>query len=138
MPSLDRVADLIAQVRTFDLERPSGFDLATLEEIAVAYNGFGPEWLPKGMRDWLAGINAYFEPAALIHDWEYQFAPDRSREAFTACNERLRRNCRHLLVKGFPWYKRWYYRVRPELIADAVQELGWSAWLESVPEGSPS
>lgn len=128
MPDLDHIADLIAQVRTYDLERICGFDLATPEQIAGDYNGIGPEWLPKRLRARLTDINGYFEPAALVHDWEYRSSEDRSREAFTACNERLRRNCQRLLAKGCPWHKRWYYRMRVDLIADTVQAIGWSAW----------
>ena len=131
MPSLDRVADLIAQVRTYDLERPSSFDMASLEQIAATYNGIGPEWLPKRLRNWLTDGFGYFAPAALVHDWEYRFSEDRSRAAFTACNERLRRNSRRLLAKGYAWYKRWFYRRRPDLLADACQEFGWSAWQQA-------
>ena len=127
----DTVADLIAQVRTYDLERPVSFDLASLEQIQEAYNGIGPDWLPENLREWLTARYGYFAAGALVHDWEYQTATDKSREAFIRCNERLRRNCRKLLRKGYPWYKAFLYRERPNILADACNRFGWEAWKEA-------
>lgn len=128
MLDLDHVANLWAQAITYDLEIPDSMRLASLEQVASAYNGIGPDWLPSHLRSWLTGRFGYFEAAALVHDWEYQYAQDRSHKAFTACNERLRRNCKALLAKGCPWYKRPMYRRRPDLLADACQICGWGAW----------
>lgn len=123
------VADLIAQIRTYDLERESDFDLASLPAVISIYNGIGPGWLPKPIRDWLTKHYSFYAAATVIHDWEYWLSKDRSVIAFTASNERLRRNCKQLLkMKGCPWYKIWLYQRRCDLLADSCQKFGWSAW----------
>ena len=124
------IADLIAQIRTYDLEREPGFDLESLPEVMAIYNGIGPGWLPKPIRDWLTAHYGYFAAATVIHDWDYCFSQDRSAIAFTASNERLRRNCKRLLeMKGCPWWKAWLYRRRCDLLADSCQQFGWGAWM---------
>lgn len=122
-------ADLIAQIRTYDLERHPFFDLSNLESIHSIYNGIGPDWIPKEIRDWLTSRFGYFAAATVIHDWEYHNS-DRTMTSFLASNERLRRNCKRLLeMKGCPWYKAWLCRRRVDLLADACNEFGWSAWV---------
>lgn len=128
MPSRDAVADLIAQARTYDLEMPEDFFLAPLDAVQAVYNGIGPDWLPARIRNWLTEHFEYFAAGAMIHDWEYEHTQDRSLKGFTDANERLRRNCKKLLAKGYPWYKRILYRNRPDVLASACQEFGWGAW----------
>lgn len=123
-------ADLISQIRTYDLERPHLFDLSSLDAIHSIYNGIGPDWLPAPIRDWLTEHYGYFAAATVVHDYEFQKS-DKSVIGFTASNERLRRNCKRLLdMKGCPWYKRWLYRRRVDLLADACQKFGWGAWVD--------
>ena len=59
-------ADLISQIRTYDLERHPFFDLSSLEAIHSVYNGIGPDWLPKDIRDWLTERYSYFAAATVI------------------------------------------------------------------------
>lgn len=126
----DVIAELLAQAYTYDLEMPKDFLDAPTWLIEEVYNGIGPDWLPKVMRDWMTDRWSYFAPAAMIHDWEYQFAPERTHQHFTAANERLRRNCHLLLRKGCPWYKRWLYKIRADELADACQALGFNGYME--------
>ena len=128
----DSTADLIAQIRTYDLERDKMFDLSSPDAIEEEYNGIGPEWLPAWARNWLTDALGYFSPAAMIHDWDYSCYPQRDRKSFDLVNERLRTNCHLLLTKGCPWDKRFMYRRRADLIADACQKFGWEAWQEAV------
>lgn len=128
MPTSDDVADLLAQAYTYDLEMPDNLQHASLGAVAACYNGIGPDWMPDHLRDAVTAHFGYFAAAAMVHDWEYENSEDRSRKAFTEANERLRRNCRKLLQKGYPWYKRWLYRKRPDFLADMCQEFGWGAW----------
>jgi hypothetical protein len=121
-------ADLVAQAYTYDLEMPKSLMLASLEAVEACSNGIGPDWLPECARAGLTEYLGYFAAAAVVHDWEYQHESDRSFAAFTRANERLRRNCKLLLRKGYPWYKRWLYRNRADMIADACQLWGWGAW----------
>ena len=73
------------------------------EEIAAAYNGIGPEWLPEKVRAKITAYLGVFEPAALIHDIRYQKA-DGSADRFHQANYELRDNCFRLAEYSFPWY----------------------------------
>ncbi len=125
----DVVADLLAQARTYDLEMPADFRLAPTWKVEEVYNGIGPDWMPKVMREWRPDRWSCFAPPALIHDWEYQFPPERNRTNFSAVNERFRRNCHLLLRKGCPWYKRWLYKLRADKLADACEAFGFDGYM---------
>ena len=125
----DVVAELLAQAITYDLEMPADFRLAPTWKVEEVYNGIGPDWLPKVMREWMTDRWGYFAPAALIHDWEYQFPIVRDRQHFTDANERFRRNCHLLLRKGCPWYKRWLYKLRADKLADACEAFGFDGYM---------
>ena len=73
------------------------------EEIAAAYNGIGPEWLPEKVRAKITAYLGIFEAAALIHDIRYQKA-DGSADRFHQANYELRDNCFRLAEYSFPWY----------------------------------
>ena len=128
----DSIADLIAQARTYDLERDKMFDLASPEAIDQEYNGIGPEWLPESIRQWMTSEFGYFAAAAMIHDWDYACYPYRDAKGFWLVNERLRKNCHKLLAKGCPWWKRPLYAIRANALSDACQKFGWSAWQQAV------
>lgn len=125
----DDFAQLLAQVYTYDLEAPKDFHDAPTWLREEAYNGVGPDWLPALMRKWMTEQWGYFTPAAVIHDWEYQFPPIRCHEHFTEANERFHRNCLSLLAKGCPWYKRWLYKLRADKLADACEALGFDGYM---------
>lgn len=128
MAARDTVADLMAQAHTYDLDMPKSLQLASLDAVVECYNGIGPDWLPASIRNMVTEHFGYFRAGALVHDWEFQHGEDRSREAFTKANDRLESNCKKLLQKGVPWYKRWLYRNRPKMLAEACQLWGWGAW----------
>jgi hypothetical protein len=129
--SMQTVDDLVAQIVTYDLEAPPMFWHTSLEDLERLYNGIGPDWLPKSIREAMTAHWGFYAPAALVHDYEYAMSEDRSFEAFTAANERMRRNCYKLNRKGYPWYKRWLYQLRSDKLADACQTFGWGAWNEA-------
>jgi hypothetical protein len=125
---MQTIDDLVAQIVTYDLETPVMFWHTSLESLEALYNGIGPGWLPKGIRDMMTDHWGFYAAAALVHDYEYHMSEDRSRAAFTASNDRLRRNCHKLIRKGVPWHKRWLYLIRADKLADACEAFGWSAW----------
>lgn len=129
MPVSDEFADLLAQVYTYDLKRQISFDQASVEQCQEAYNGIGPDWLPESIRDWMTDRWRYFAPAAVVHDWDYSNPTHRNRADFTQANERLRRNCKALLRKGVPWYKRWLYEIRVDELADACEMFGFGGYM---------
>lgn len=94
-----------------------------------AYNGIGPSWLPDIVRDAYTALHADFEPAALIHDIDFEFG-DGTHEAFAAANERFLANCRIIAKAKYAWYDpRRYIRLHQ---ARAMYRLlvlfGWPAY----------
>ena len=89
--SIEHIRTLCDEIRMCGLSVPAGFDAASEEELAAAYNGIGPDaWCPvfRELTTWLLG---FFEAVALIHDFEYS-APNKSYRAFTAANLRFAYN----------------------------------------------
>lgn len=129
MPVSDQFADLLAQVFTYDLEFQGSFGVASVEAREKAYNGIGPDWLPKEIREWMTDRWHYFAPAAVIHDWDYCHPIMRNKADFHEANERFRRNCHKLLRKGVPWYKRWLYKIRVDELADACELFGFAGYI---------
>ena len=125
------IESLIAQIITWDLEAPLDFLKSTTGEKAAAYNGIGPDWLPESLRDWMTEQWGFFAAAAMIHDWEYTWTEDRSYASFRAINARFGRNCRTLLKKGVPWYKRPLYLFRADKLEDACNTWGFKGFLDA-------
>jgi hypothetical protein len=102
----------------------------TPEEIAVAYNGIGPEWLPYALREKLTKYLAIFAPACLIHDFHYWIG-DGTLKDFNYANDTLEANCRKCINAETKWYQlirraAGYYAAH--LIAEACRRYGWSAY----------
>ncbi len=67
---------------------PASFWRASMEELAAAFNGVGPDrWCPV-FRSAVSWLLKPFFTAALPHDWEYS-QPEKSYLAFTAANWRF-------------------------------------------------
>lgn len=79
-----------------------------IERLARAYNGIGPAWMCAEIVQRLTDAYGEFEPAALIHDWEYDCAAGDG-ELMRAANESFYRNCRRLARRMYPWWspRRW-------------------------------
>lgn len=102
----------------------------TPEEIAVAYNGIGPEWLPFSIREKLTKYLAIFAPACLIHDFHYWIG-DGTLKDFNYANDTLEANCRKCINAETKWYQllrraAGYYAAH--LIAEACRRYGLSAY----------
>lgn len=100
------------------------------EELSVAYNGIGPEWLPISIREKLTKYLAIFAPACLIHDFHYWIG-DGTRLDFNYANDTLEANCRKCINAETKWYQllrraAGYYAAH--LIAEACRRYGWSAY----------
>lgn len=73
------------------LSVPEGFKTADTPTLRECYNGVGPEAWSSVFRKFVTWLLDAFEPDALVHDWEFTFAP-RTYRAFTAANWRFLRN----------------------------------------------
>lgn len=110
------------------------------EELALVYNGIGPEWLPLSIREKLTEYLAIFAPACFIHDFHYWIG-DGSRKDFIYANDILEVNCRKCINAETKWYQflrrsAGYYAAH--LIAEACRRYGWTAYRAGRVEGVES
>jgi len=132
----EHVIRLMNEADLYGLEVSADYLRLTASQIAVIYNGCGPDWMPEKMREVLTELLTFFEPAFMLHDVEFNFS-DRSRAGFAAANERLYRNCSKLIGEKLSWWntpvRKAVYHLRAWEIYCACRELGWSAWDVSSP-----
>ena len=126
------VAGLRERAVEAQLEGSAVIGAHTVDELAAVYNGCGPEWLPRSVREFLSRHFAEFAPAFLVHDWDFAQS-DGTRLSFSRANDRLERNCRRLADLAHPWYswRRYALRLRAYAIADACRDCGWKAWKDA-------
>ena len=86
--SIEKIAALLLQIRAAKLSTPQGFSDSSAETLRKCYNGVGPDAWSSRFREFVTWLLEPFEPDALIHDWEFTFAP-RTYKAFTAANWRF-------------------------------------------------
>lgn len=102
MPEPGHIKNLIRRALEAELEGTWFFQWYSPEELAVIYNGIGPDRFPDWLREIITASAELFEPAALIHDLEYFLGGGKTD--FTAANERFRRNCDTLTRRKYPWW----------------------------------
>lgn len=132
--TIKHICDLIGRVETYGLDRGPHLSQLSVEEIAAAYNGIGAEWMPAKIRDRLTTDYAYLEPAAMIHDVDYQRS-NGSIYDFHAANARLRANILKTAdAVATPWisWKWWKLRLAATACFEAVERFGLIAYVMSV------
>lgn len=97
-----QINHLVQKALEAELEGTWFFQWYSTEELAVIYNGIGPERFPDWLRKLITACAELFEPAALIHDLEYFLGGGKAD--FTAANERFYENCCKLIRKEYPWW----------------------------------
>lgn len=85
------VNDLLKRVSDYKLSAPPKMFNTPLAKLTKVYNGIGPGAWSSRFRKLVTRLLEWFEPEALIHDWEYEYAK-RSYWAFTAANLRFAYN----------------------------------------------
>ena len=100
------------------------------EQFSVACNGCGPASWPAEKRRKLTKWLVTFLPAFDVHDCDFSYRNDGTREGFDAANRRLRKNCLLLADDKYGWYNplRYLARRAGKIIAGLCQEFGWSDW----------
>ena len=73
------------------LVAPDGFYQAPLSSLRACYNGVGPQAWSHFFRQKITALLEFFEPEALIHDYEYTYLP-KSYSGFLKANVRFLRN----------------------------------------------
>lgn len=133
----DRLAEVAGLVERAKVARLDGADMLEAHGLLWClkiWNGAGPEFLPKRVRARLTDHLAFFAPALLIHDADFALS-DGKITTFQAANERLRSNCRRLVLDAHPFFfslARWKRLALSDLIADACgTTFGFYAWEEA-------
>lgn len=86
--STDEVKEILKRVKSLNLSAPACFWCCTTDELAACYNGIGPDAWSSKFRRTVTELLQWFEPEALIHDWEYTYQP-KSYWHFTLANLRF-------------------------------------------------
>ena len=132
--NIEHIYDLIGRAETYGLDLGPHLGRRTADEIAGAYNGIGAEWMPSKIRDSLTTDYADLEPAAMIHDVDYQFG-NGSIDDFRAANARLRANILKTAdAVATPWisWRWWKLRLAATACFEAVERFGLIAYVISV------
>jgi len=126
------IEELVKRAVLADLDGVEFIQDCSYAELAAAYNGIGPEWLPGALREKVTRYLALFEPAALIHDMRYAKG-DGTQLAWQQANEEFRQNCRRLADAAYPWWNWRRYRAYAvaEALFDCVETVGGLAAYQS-------
>lgn len=127
---LNELNHLRAEVARLNLLGKESVLCIAIEDLDLAYNGCGPEYLPSFARKALDKITAVFDPAVMVHDVDFTNA-DGLKAAFDAANYRLLVNCVKCALDAEPWtsWKRYTLLAEAWAIYRACDKFGWSAWL---------
>lgn len=107
------------------------------EQLATLYDFSNPELIPEWLDDVKDSADFSLAAPFLIHDLEWIEA-DGSMKAFTASNDRLRRNCIKVAKKLYGWYdpRRYSLIFHAIIISSACQMLGFKSWSEYAGEAN--
>ena len=131
--SPEHIEELKKQVCSAGLDAPDAFFMASCEELRAVYNGIGPDRWSSRFRGFVTRLLRWFEPEALIHDWEYTFQPKTYR-AFTVANVRLLYNGVRFAVMTHGWTKAAFQQAkRAAILALLCQLFGWGGYKQAAP-----
>ncbi|MEA4863392.1 MAG: hypothetical protein VB042_08805 [Victivallaceae bacterium] len=82
------IAKLRTKIGELEFSTPEGFGLTPAPTLRAVYNGIGPDRWSRRFRKITTAILAWFEPSALIHDWEYTYGT-KTYWRFTVANARF-------------------------------------------------
>ena len=101
-----------------------------LDDLAAAYNGTGPEFLPDAIRAKLDDVCRPFLPAVMVHDVDFTFS-DGTVGSFRSANRRLLVNCILCALDANPWYslRRYALILEAWAIYRACTQFGWIPWI---------
>lgn len=100
-----------------------------IQDLAKAYNGIGPEWMPKELRKAIDALSPELKPAAFIHDARFTFS-DGSREQFNVANDELEANGILIAKARFKWWdiRRYTTKYKAKAYAELCRKFGWEAY----------
>ena len=112
-----------------------GLDLVlalSMDDLADAYNGTGPEFLPDAIRTKLDDACRPFLPAFMVHDVDFTFS-DGTRRSFLIANQHLFWNCILCACAAHPWHswRRYALILESWALYRACHRFGWIAWIQA-------
>lgn len=127
--------DLLDDVHRLGLEVFPGFHGLSLAQHEAAWNGVGSEkWAPM-LRGLSTAIFARWQAAAFVHDDEWEYDNDGTREGWEASNGRFRRNGLRIIRDGVAWWRlptRWrLYRAQDFLDLALSTDASWQGWRDT-------
>lgn len=107
------------------------------EKVASACNGAGPDRWPERARRKLTKWLWLFKTCFDIHDCEFAFDNDGSRDGFDRANDDLELNCKIAADHEYKWYNpmRYVARLAAGVIVDACREFGFDDWIAAYKKG---
>ena len=131
--SPERIEELKKQVCSAGLDAPDAFFMASREELRACYNGVGPDRWSSRFRAFVTKLLQWFEPEAMIHDWEYTYQP-KTYFAFTIANLRLLYNGVKFALFTQGWTKMALQQAkRAAVLALLCQLFGWGGYKQATP-----
>ena len=128
------VSNLRAEVERLGLLGMESVISMPIEDLADAYNGTGPEFLPQRIRQKLDAVCRPFLPAVEVHDVEFTLS-DGTRRSFLIANRHLLWNCIICACDSHPWYswRRYVLILEAWAMYRAVshEQFGWVAWIQA-------
>lgn len=111
------------------LENARILDKYTDAQLALMYNGIGPNSFPDWLIDILNNAAPELAPSCMIHDVEW-LESDGTKASFKASNDRLRRNGKITanFMYGFWHIKRYIIRWDARIMSKACQKFGFGIW----------
>ena len=128
MYTLEEIAALRKKCDELKLEGREKLSRYTDEELQVICNGIGPAGLPSFLRRTLNKLHPALEPAALIHDVEFEES-DGSSEGFDKANGRFLANGRRAGT-AYKWYdlRRYVILDQARRLAALCRRFGGFSW----------
>lgn len=121
---------ILRDCRYAGLEGIDRIEGLTDEELEREFNGFGPEWFPKEVRDGLGRRFGWLLGAVLVHDLDF-YLGDGTMEDFERANGRFVRNGKRLAKRRWlPLHPIRYLRkiAVVDLFGLLCGEFGWEAY----------
>lgn len=113
------------------------FEKAKNSELETLYNGCGPDGWPEWLRGVATSATADYEPAWLIHDYDYTHPPTNSRASWRVITVRCADNCYKLTMARptegiFPYIFKYIEAkaIRKAVYTALSSEASWEAFIQ--------
>ena len=123
-----QINELRSAVQYYKLSAQTEFWSSPVAVLQKVYNGCGPEHWCSRFRGFTTALLVQFEPAALVHDWEYSYST-KTYWAFTAANSRFLYNCIRIAVLDYGFSRLTVNQIRLAIcLAVLCQLFGWNGF----------